>query len=208
MPRLRVRPLTGALISALVIVMTSVLGTVTAAATYPAAPVAATGSAAAIELDTDLTLLIAKCEGCRITLLSYDGANPVYSSVPATVTAGSVTINLPSARTAGMSVRIEPPWLTSSVAADTNVVWRYAGKAIGDTVSFKEARSKRRASGCWAGTVNEAVTLTLKVRQVTYRGRPGAIAWAPVTESFVPPMESVRGGVLVSDDVLACNLYR
>ena len=46
------------------------------------------------------------------------------------------------------------------------------------------------------------------MRQVSYRGRPGAIAWAPVTESFVPPMEPVRGGVLVSDDVLSCNLYR
>ena len=204
MSRLPVRPLAGALIGALVIVMTSMLGTATATAV----PVAATRSAVAIELDTDLTLLVAKCEGCVITLLSYDGANPVYSSVPATVTGGSVTINLPSARTAGMSVRVEPPWLTTRVAADTNVVWRYAGKAIGDSIGFREARSKRRASGCWAGTVNEAVTLTIKVRQVSYRGRPGAIAWAPVTESFVPPMERVRDGVLVSDDVLACDLYR
>jgi hypothetical protein len=202
--RLPVRPLAGALISALVIVMTSVLG----AATATAAPVAPARSAAAIELDTDLTLLIARCEGCVVTLLSNDGANPIFSSVPATVTDGSVTINLPSSKTAGMSVRVEPPWLTQSVAADTNVVWRYNGKAIGDTVSFKEARSKRRASGCWAGTVNEAVTLTVKVRQVTFRGRPGAIAWAPVTESFVPPMERIRSGVLVSDDVLACSTYR
>jgi hypothetical protein len=187
-----------------VIVMTCLLG----AAPSTAAPVAVSRSGSAIELDTDLTLRIARCEGCVITLLSYDGANPVYSSVPAAVSDGSVTINLPSARTAGMSVRIEPPWVTAPVAVDTNVVWRYAGEAIGDSVSFKEARSKRRASGCWAGTVNEAVTLTLKVRAVSYRGRPGAIAWAPVTESFVTPMERVRDGVLVSDDVLACNLYR
>lgn len=202
MPRLPVRTSIGALISALVIAMTAVLG----AAPSSAVPVAAGRSASAIELDTDLTLLIAKCEGCVITLLSYDGANPIYSSAPATVTDGSVTITLPSARTAGMSVRVEPPWATT--AADTNVVWRYAGKAIGDKVTFKQARSKRRATGCWAGTVNEAVTLTVKVRAVSYRGRPGAIAWAPVTESFVPPMERVRNGVLLSDDVLACNLYR
>lgn len=204
MPRLPVRPLTGVLISTLMILMTSLLG----AAPANAVPETATRAAAAIELDTDLTLNIAKCEGCVITLLSYDGANPIDAFGPATVTGGSVTINLPSAKTAGMSVRVEPPWLTQAVAADTNVVWRYNGKAIGDTVSFKEARAKRRASGCWAGTVNEAVTLTVKVRQVTYRGRPGAIAWAPVTESFVPPMEPIRSGVLVSDDVLACSLYR
>ena len=82
MPRLPVRPLAGALTSALVIVMTCLLG----AAPSTAAPVAVSRSGSAIELDTDLTLLIARCEGCVITLLSYDGANPVYSSVPATVT--------------------------------------------------------------------------------------------------------------------------
>jgi hypothetical protein len=187
-----------------VIVMTSVLATAQAGAV----PVSAAPRAAAIELDTDLTLNIARCEGCVITLLSYDGANPAYSSVPETVTDGSVTINLPSARTAGMSVRVEPPWITTPVASDTNVVWRYAGKAIGDSIGLKEARTKRRGSGCWAGTVNEAVTLTIKVRRVSRLGRPGAIAWAPVTESFVPPMERTRRGVLVSDDVLACDVYR
>lgn len=209
MPRLPVRPLAGALIGALVIVMTSVLGSGQAsAAPVIAVPVAASPRAAAIELDTDLTLKIARCEGCVITLLSYDGVNPVYSSVPEAVTDGSVTITLPSARTSGMSVRVEPPWITEPLPAETHVVWRYAGKAIGDSIGFKEARSKRRASGCWAGTVNEAVTLTVKVRRVSRLGRPGAIAWAPVTESFVPPMERIRGGVLVSDDVLACNVYR
>jgi len=203
-PRLPVRPLAGALIGALAIVMTSVLGSVPAGAV----PVAAPARASAIELDTDLTLDIARCEGCVITLLSYDGANPVYSSVPAAVTDGSVTFNLPSARTAGMSVRVEPPWVTAPVATDTFVVWRYAGKAIGDRIGLKEARSKRRGSGCWAGTVNEAVTLTVKVRRVSRFGRPRAIAWAPVTESFVRPMERTRRGVLLSDDVLACDVYR
>lgn len=196
--RLPIRALIGALVGALLIAMT--VGLETAQARVE--------STAAIELDTDLTLNIAKCEGCVITLLSSDGENPIYSSVPATVTDGSVTINLPSARTAGMSVRVEPPWITGPVAVDTNVVWRYAGKAIGDSVSFKEARSMERGSGCWAGTVNEAVALTIRVREVDYRGRPGAIAWAPVTESFLQPMTRTRDGVLVSDDVLACHLFR
>lgn len=187
----------GVLISALTIVMTCLLG---------AAPVSAAQPGSAIEFDTALTLQIARCEGCVITLLSNDGANPIYSSAPAAVSGGSVTITLPSARTSGMSVRVAPPWVSSS-AADINVVWRYAGKAIGDSIGFKEARSKRRGSGCWAGTVNEAVTLTVKVRRVSHRGHPSAIAWAPVTESFVPPMSRIRGGVLGTDDVLACNVY-
>ena len=70
--------------------------------------------------------------------MSNDGANPIYSSFPATVDDGSVTITLPSARTAGMSVRVEPPWLTTSVPADTQVVWRYGGKAIGDTTTLAD----------------------------------------------------------------------
>lgn len=200
MLRLPVRPLAGALIGALMFSLTSMLGAAQAS-TEPTDP------RAAIELDTDLTLNIAKCEGCTVQLFSYDGVNPGYSSQVATVTAGSVTITIPSEKTAGMSVRIVPTWLTTPVAADTQVVWRFAGEAIGAPVSLKAARSKKRASGCWAGTVNEAVSLTVKVRRVTYRGRPGAIAWAPVTESFLPPMQKVRRGVLVSDDMLACTLY-
>lgn len=208
MLRLPVRPLTGALISALVIATTSLLGS----APVNALPTgdesaAARVAATSIEFDTDLTLEIARCEDCVVTLFSYDGVNPIDSYGPATVTDGSVTITLPSARTAGMSVRIQPPWVTA-VATDTNVAWRYNGTEIGDRIGFRKARAKRRASGCWAGTVNEAVTLTVKVRKVPYRGRPGAIAWAPVTESYVPPMETTRRGVLVSDDVLACNIRR
>ena len=62
------------------------------------------------------------------------------------------------------------------------------------------------AVGCWAGTVNEDVALKIKVRRVARNGKTVAMAWAPVTESFVRPMERVRRGVLLSGDVLACNL--
>lgn len=203
MSRLPARPLAGALISALVIVMTSLLGSAPALAV--STPVARSG--ATIEFDTDLTLLVGKCGGCVITLESDDGINEAFASLPATVTGGSVTINLPSARTAGLSVRVDPPWVTVP-GPDTLVAWRYNGAAIGDTMTFKEARAKRRASGCWAGTVNEAVTLSIKVRQVSRGGRVTAIAWAPVTESFVPPMQRTRGGVLASDDGLSCKTAR
>lgn len=203
-----ISPLISPLIGAVVCVLAIALSIGVVLGPASAAPDTTDPRRAGSELDTDLTLEIARCEGCVITLLSYDGANPVYSSVPATVTEGSVMINLPSSRTAGMSVRVEPPWVTSSLDYATHVAWRYNGASIGDSVTFRDARAKRRASGCWAGTVNEAVTLTVKVRHVSFRGLPGAIAWAPVTESFVRPMERSRRGVLVSDDVLACELYR
>ena len=67
----------------------------------------------------------------------------------------------------------------------------------------------RWASGCWAGTVNTAVTLRIKARQVQVRGARGRVngtlAWAPVTESFVKPVVRARRGVLGSQDVLTCQ---
>ena len=159
----------------------------------------------AIELTTDLTLLVPRCDDCVITLFSDDGINPTYSSLPAAVVDGSVTITLPSVRTAGLSVRVSAPWAQAE-DYDAFVAWRYSGTEIGDTVTLRDARSKRRASGCWAGTVNEAVTLKIKVRHVSFRVQPAAIAWAPVTESFVKPMTSIRHGVLISNEGLVCNL--
>ncbi|HXH77501.1 hypothetical protein [Nocardioides sp.] len=159
---------------------------------------------AAVDLETDLTLLVPSCEDCVITLFSWDGLTPIYSSAPELVEDGSVTITLPTARTAGMSVQVDPTWADSK--ADTYIAWRYADAEIGDSVTLAQARTKSRASGCWAGTVNEAVTLKIKVRRVERNGRTVAMAWAPVTESFVRPMERVRSGVLVSGDVLACDL--
>ena len=77
MPRLPVRPLAGALVSALMIVTTSLLGTA------PAERRAGRRHSRGRRSSSTPTSpsLIAKCEGCVITLLSYDGANPVYSSV-------------------------------------------------------------------------------------------------------------------------------
>ncbi len=191
------RPLISALVTAM---LAGLLGLGVAVAT----PAHAVPRDAAVDLETDITLLVPSCEDCVITLFSYDGLTPIYSSAPRLVVDGSVTITLPTARTSGMSVQVDPPWADSR--SDSYVAWRYAGADIGDSVTLKQARSKTRASGCWAGTFNEAVTLKIKVRRIKRNGRTVAMARAPVTESFVRPMERVRSGVLVSGDVLACDL--
>ncbi len=200
------RPLISALVTALLVVLLGI-GSLAVGMT-PATGAASTASTAPAEssrdLETDLTLRVSRCEDCVVTLFSYDGLSPIYSSAPAVVSEGSVTFRLPSARTSGMSVQVDAPW--SDSRSDTYVAWRYSGRAIGEKVSLAGARASRRASGCWAGTVNEAVTLKIKVRRVRHRGRATAIAWAPVTESFVRPMERVRRGLLMRGDVLACNL--
>lgn len=200
MSRLPVRPLAGVLISALMIAMMALIGTVPASA-MPVTP------ARAVELDTDLTLVMPSCEGCVITLASVDGLNTPYVSDPATVIEGTVTITLPSARTSGMSVKVQPTYASTTGPA-TYVAWRYNGKSIGSNVNFKAAKGKVRASGCWAGTINEAVTLMIKVRQVSKGGRATAIAWAPVTESFLAPMQRARGGVLSGTTAPTCKTMR
>jgi hypothetical protein len=182
------------------IAMTSLIGSVPASA-VPVAP------ASAVELDTDLTLVMPSCEGCVITLASVDGLNAPYFSVPATVTEGTVTFTLPSARTSGLSVKVQPTYASTTGPA-TYVAWRYNGKSIGSSVSFRAAKGKVRASGCWAGTINAAVALTIKVRQVSQGGRTTAIAWAPVTESFLSPMQRARGGVLSGAAAPTCNTMR
>ncbi len=194
------RPLISALVTTLFVALLGAGGGVGIATSASAAP-----RESAIELGTELTLLVPRCEACVITVFSSDGVGPVYASFPATVLDGSVTITLPSARTAGMSVQVDAPW-ASSRSYETFVAWRYSGTEIGDSVSFKDARAKKRASGCWSGTVNAAVTLRIKVRRVSFLGQPAAIAWTPVTESFVKPMKRIRSGVLTSDDALACDL--
>ena len=193
------------LVQALVVALVTVL--VAGALTVASSASASARSAKADHFDTDLTLRIARCEGCVVTMFSNDGISPIYSSAPATVSGRSVTVTVPSARTAGLSIQIRPSWVSSSKPA-TNGVWRSSRTEIGDRVSFKTARSKRRDSGCWAGTVNEAVELTVKVRRVRHRGQRSAIAWAPVTQSYRQPMKRSRRGVLAPDDVLACNLSR
>lgn len=158
--------------------------------------------------ETVLTLKIGRCEGCVVTATSNDGILTPFESMPATVYEGSATVTVPSERTFGLSIQVRAPW-EDHTARVTNVVFRYGGQDIGDVVTFKQARAMRWASGCWAGTVNTAVTLKIKVRKVRV-GSPagrvyGSLAWAPVTESFVKPVVRARRGVLSRQDLLTCQ---
>jgi len=158
---------------------------------------------------TDLTLVMPSCEGCSVTLYSYNGVSEApWESLPATVSGGRVTISVPSSETAGLSIQLKAPW-EGLISYDTNVVFRYAGKSIGNRVTFKQARKKKSASGCWAGTVNDAVTLRVNTRAVNVRGvlgkARGTIAWVPRTESYLQPMARTYSGVLGSQDVMKCQ---
>lgn len=190
------------LVSLVAASLLAVLVSLGSGATTPASARIPAGNPA--EFTTDVTLIVRYCEDCVVTVFSADGIDEPYSSGPRTVVNGQVTVKLPSVRTAGMSVRVDPPW--GETEAETFVAWRYGGTQIGEELPLREVRLKSRASGCWAGTVNEAVSLQIKVRRVSYFGRPSVIAWAAVTQSFVKPMKRVSFGVLARRTVPICYL--
>ena len=150
------------------------------------------------------------CAGCELQLLNgaRRGEN-LYFSPSKTVSTGSVAFRVPRPVTRGLSVTVQAPW-EGSPPFRTAVVWRYGGHRAGDPVTFSDARSRARASGCWGGTTHSAVSVALTIRQVTVdntMGSPTAasIAFARVTQSWLRPMNPVEKGVLGTQDVIVCH---
>jgi hypothetical protein len=160
---------------------------------------------------TALTIAIRSCEGCEVTLISYSDANPEdgWASDAHVVQNGKAAFVVPTERTVGMSVTVHTPWEGQTGYA-TMMVFRYQGLVPGDRIGFNRARTMKKASGCWAGTNKEEVTLRFKVRRVNVAGVhervPGQIAWAPTTQVWLRPILPVYGGVLGGQDVILCRV--
>jgi hypothetical protein len=158
---------------------------------------------------TQLTLEIADCEGCVISLVSYVyGSTDFWNSKSRKVEDGSVTFAVPTARTLGVSMQVRTPW-EGGTGFVTNVVLRYQGFQTGDRIGFRPARASKRATACWAGTTEDAVTMRVKVRRVQVRGDggkvPGSIAWAPVTQDWLRPLVNTWRGVVGTQDAMPCK---
>lgn len=165
---------------------------------------------------TQLTFTVDDCEGCKIQLTSAlgtyaeaDAGNVnIWNSATRTVRNGSVTFDVATKRTWGMSVAVDAPW-EGWTGYRTTVAWRYNGKYVGDTVTLEEAAAKSRASACWEGVRRRNVTVPLVVEEVEVDGVkervPGSIAFVPTTESWLKPMREVVDGVLGSQDVNICH---
>ncbi|NPD06639.1 hypothetical protein HN031_18340 [Nocardioides sp. zg-1308] len=162
---------------------------------------------------TQLTFTVDDCEGCEIQLsnarstLDADVVH-VWSSRTRTVRDGSVTFDIPTKRTWGMSVAVKAPW-EGFTGYRTTVAFRYDGERVGDAVTLEEAVKKRRASACWEGVRRPDVTVPLVVEEVEVDGArkrvPGSIAFVPTTESWIGEMREVVDGVLGSQDVNICR---
>ena len=160
--------------------------------------------------NTTLTLTIKNCEDCGVGLVSVMAADyeDLWQSPEKKVKNGEVTFKVPIDRTAGLSIAVSPPWETA-VPYETMVALRYKGYAPGDKVSYSDINDAKKASGCWAGTTEAALTLKVVVKKVTVMGNMGpvngSIAFAKTTQPYLQPMHPVWDGVLGSQDVFGCG---
>ena len=180
-----------------------------AALSLPALSVLSAPAVAEAAPTTRLTLQVPDCDGCTIGVASYlQGSMDVWSAESRKVKDGSVTFAVPTDRTAGLSITVRAPW-EGATGYVTNVALRYQGQQPGDKVGFTAARASTRASGCWAGTTEDAVTIKVKVRRVQVEGYggkvPGTLAWAPVTQDWLRPLVPAWHGVVGTQDVMPCK---
>ncbi|MEO5746260.1 MAG: hypothetical protein ABIQ53_16965, partial [Terracoccus sp.] len=132
----------------------------------------------------------------------------IWNSATRTVRNGSVTFDILTSRTWGMSVAVDAPW-EGWTGYRTTVAWRYDGEFVGDTVTVDEAVTKQKASACWEGVRHRNVTVPLVVEEVEVRGQEGRVAgsmaFVATTNSWLHPMREAQNGVLGSQDVNICH---
>ncbi len=165
---------------------------------------------------TSLTFTVDDCEGCELQLTSAlgtyaeaDAGNvDIWTSKVRTVHNGSVTFDMLTRHTWGMSVAVRAPW-EGFTGYRTTLAWRYNGKYVGDTVTLEEAVTKTKASACWEGSRSREVTMPIVVEKVRVQGQKkqvaGSIAYVPTTQSWLHPMRAALDGVLGSQDVNICH---
>ena len=108
-------------------------------------------------------------------------------------------------------------WLSCICTLDTDAKGRHVVAqsipkeryAAGEKVSYSDISHAKKASGCWAGTTEDAATLKVVVKKVTVMGNmgpvKGSIAFAKTTQDYLPPMQPTWDGVLGSQDVFGCG---
>jgi len=190
-------------------------GALSAAPAADATTALATAPSAREARQTTITFQVPDCDGCVVGLVQGRWDPDATSGVRVwdggqhEVSDGAVTVTVPRRRTKGMSMTVEAPW-EGHTGYITQTVFRHGGKRVGDEVGFKEARSKTRGAGCWAGTRDAEVTIPLTVRKVWVQGLRhrvrGSIAYADVTQDWMVPMRQVWDGVMGTQDVPICGV--
>lgn len=174
------------------------------------APMTSTRSAKPM---TTVTFDLHGCKACRITLnQAVQGRQHIWQTKSKKAHDGTVTFTVPTKRTHGLDASIEAPWESSNgipTGFVSQIAFRYGQEKPGSTVSFHEARAKRRASACWAGTSASDVTIPVRVRKVKVEGTTGrtnaTLAWAKPTQEFLRPMKRTVKGIYGTQEVPICK---
>ncbi|GAA4716951.1 hypothetical protein [Nocardioides conyzicola] len=159
---------------------------------------------------THLTLRVTGCEGCHIGLTqALNGRRNVWQAKGRTVKDGSVSWNIPTSRTHGLSITVIAPWDGGAGYVPT-VAFRYAGERVGDRVTNAIAKQKKRASACWAGTESDKATLRITVVHARSTNPPGdpirtPRAFTSVTQRWETPMERAWHGISGTQDATYCG---
>jgi hypothetical protein len=160
--------------------------------------------ASATPSTTRLVIHVHHCRTCTLHLTrAISGTSQYWRSHGKRVGADHVVaFRVPTDRTRGLSFELEVPW-QDFTDARLNVVTRYAGHAVGDRVTARQAKHAKRAFGCWAGTDRARARLDLRVAPFTFKGgtdgaheSTGAVAWAsPGTKSLKPRVRTWHGSI-------------
>jgi len=159
---------------------------------------------------THLTLKVAGCNGCHFRLTqAIDGRQEVWQSRSRTVQHGSVAWTLPTSRTRGLSITVLAPWDGGPGYVPT-VAFRYAGTQVGDRITDAVAKTKRRASTCWAGTASSAATIRVTVVHARSTNPPGdpirtPRAFTAVTQPWDGPMYRAWHGMSGTQEASYCG---
>lgn len=175
-----------------------------------AAPAATTAATSGPQ--TTITMNVTGCEGCTIQANQFvNGTTPAYESKSAVVTAGVATITVPTANTSGMyfSIQTAKPARIDALPLITTQV---KGHAAGTTLTRAQQIAGKKASACWAGTADAAVTIAVTVNRVKMPSFPNGKKKTLVPLArFAPTVKAFGGfntaykGVLATQDVWLCK---
>lgn len=160
---------------------------------------------------TTVHLRVTGCDRCTVQLQHAVTGNPhVWTSKARTVGADHrVSFDVATRRTHGLSFVVRAPW-EGNTGAVSNMVTRYAGHAVGSSVSRSAARHGRTAEGCWAGTRLDEVVLGFHVARVAGRTLDGhrtevPLAYATSTMSSWRPAVQTHRGTIGNQDAFYCS---
>ena len=173
--------------------LATITSLLTVAAVWTVAP------PAQAEAMTTITMKVTGCNGCTITpVQAITGATDIWTGTGAKVRAGQVVLSVPTARTVGMSFNLDADWRVD-INAEPVIVTQYQGYQPGQRVTKRQARAATKATACWAGTSDPAVTIRVMVRRVWMPGFPEGTRRTRVPLAWMIPTASTTGGFSATD---------